>query len=68
MKKKSKKKNSLNVKSLDLTFFKKFSENTIKRTKKKMENYLSNYQKQRAKDKIENERRLKAERKKEILK
>ena len=67
MKKKSKKKASLNVKSLDLAFFKKFSDNTIERTKKKIGNYLSNYQKKRAKEKIENERRLKAERKKEIL-
>ena len=64
MKKKIKKNFPVKVKNLNLDILKSFSN----KTKKKFENFVNNYQKKRAKEKIENEKRLKDQRKKEILK
>ena len=53
MKKKIKINNKSKVKNLDLNFIKTF---TVK-TKKKFENFVSDYQKKRHKDKIDNKKR-----------
>ena len=63
MKKKIRKNIYPKVKNLDLNLFK-----LTDSTKKKIENFITDYQKKREKQKIDKEKRIKAERKKEILK
>ena len=66
-KKKLKNDKSFFEKNLSLGDVKLFTGKTIRNTKKKLDNFILNYKKQKEIDKLNYEKRLKEEKKREIL-